>query len=163
MAQTWRYSPTRPEPEPCWTPYQKCGFSLDDSQSFPSSKSFWICLSPHNNTNSMTFVLKKIIEKLLEKESEKYFLWEKSVTYSAQTFLCFCSEPSVFYIVYLVQTQGRCMQVQIELLEKGLAGTHPERKHHQARLHSSNSRKKYTPYLFIHWYLRSSERFVTLD
>lgn len=76
LAQTWQYSPTRPEPESCWTPYQNCGFSLDDDQRFPS-KSFWIYPSPHNNTNSMTFVQKKIIEKLVEKDSENTFFDKK--------------------------------------------------------------------------------------
>lgn len=34
------------------------------------------------------------------------------------------------------------------LRKKGLAGTHPDGKHHQACLHSFSTRKKYTRYLF---------------
>lgn len=91
MAQTWQYSPTRPEPEPCWTPYQKCGFSLDDSHSFPSSKSFWICLSPHNSTNSMTFCAEKNNWKTGRKRERKILSLRKTCN-------IFCTDILVFLL-----------------------------------------------------------------
>lgn len=141
------FNPTGPSPEPCWTPNQTFGFGFNDLR-FPS-KTELVFL--HLSLPTFTFILKKKYDKLSDVKSQNSIY---NILFISKTFCTTILVLLPWATCVLHSLPGSNTGVVQDtssnrvLRKKGLAGTHPDGKHHQACLHSFSTRKKYTRYLF---------------